>query len=100
MSSRRGRGSAAAPEADAELVRIGLRRGDQVRWRRNEGERWIEGTVVGRERDGSVGLRDGKGAARAIALERLEVRTRGPRGGVQWDRVTDRAARDEQLGLF
>ena len=31
-----------------------------------------------RERDGSVGLRDAKGASRAIAIDLIEVRTAGP----------------------
>ena len=44
------------------------------------GERWKEAVVVRRERDGGVGLRDPKGAARAIAVELIEVRTRGPAG--------------------
>ncbi len=88
------------PTVDPALVAIGLRPGDRVRWRRRDGEHWHEGTVARRERDGSVGLHDAKGAARAIALERLEVRTTGPRGGVQWEPVAERAARDEQLGLF
>ena len=79
---------------------LGLRRGDVVRWRPREGSRWVEGTVVGRERDGSVGLRDPQGRARALPLERLEVRTLGPRGARTWEAVADRAARDEQLGLF
>jgi hypothetical protein len=100
--ARRTRDRAPLPsaQADSALVAVGLRPGDLVRWRRADGDRWREGTVERVERDGSIGLRDAKGAARAIALERLEVRTRGPRGGVQWDPVAVRAERDEQLELF
>jgi hypothetical protein len=82
------------------LVALGLTEGDRVRWRAKPAGRWFEGRVVGRERDGSVGVRDGKGASRAITVDRLEVRGRGPRGGVVWEPLTERAARTEQLGLF
>lgn len=74
--------------------------GDRVRWRPKEGARFREGTVTGRERDGSIGLTDPQGRARALAPARLEVRTTGPRGAPGWESVTERAARSEQLGLF
>lgn len=79
---------------------LGLRSGDRVRWRPRDGARWAEGTVTGRERDGSIGVRDEQGRARSLPLERLEVRTTGPRGARAWEAVADRAARTEQLGLF
>ena len=56
--------------------------------------------VERRERDGSVGVRDDRGAARAIPVERLQVRSTGPRGGAIWEAVADRAERDEQLGIW
>jgi hypothetical protein len=90
--------SAAGPPSD--LLAGGLRPGDRVRFRRRESERWKEGVVVRREKDGSIGLRDGRGAARAVPLERLEVRTVGPRGGIVWEPGPERAARTEQLGLL
>lgn len=74
--------------------------GDRVRWRDRSGARWREGRVERRERDGSVGVRDGRGASRALRPERLEVRARGPRGGAVWEPVPERAARTEQLGLW
>jgi hypothetical protein len=55
---------------------------------------------VGRERDGSVGVRDARGASRALRVDRLEVRDRGPRGGVVWEPLAERVARSEQLGLW
>jgi hypothetical protein len=55
---------------------------------------------VGRERDGSVGVRDARGASRALRVDRLEVRDRGPRGGVVWEPLAERVARAEQLGLW
>jgi len=86
--------------SDDRLIAVGLRKGDRVRFRRNVDEHWKEAEVMRRERDGSLGLRDDKGASRAIALELVEVRTVGPRGGVVWERVAERAARDEQLRLL
>ena len=88
------------PLADSDLVAVGLRPGDRVRFRRREGGAWHEGRVERRERDGSIGVRDERGAARAIPLDRLQVRGTGKRGGVVWEPVADRAGRDEQLGLL
>ncbi len=88
------------PTADSRLAAVGLRPGDRVRFRRREGGRWHEGVVVQLERDGSVGLHDDKGASRAIPLDRLEVRTTGPRGAVAWEPGDERAARTEQLRLL
>lgn len=82
------------------LDELGIRRGDRVRFRRRDSERWKEGVVDRRERDGSVGLHDAKGAARAIEVELIEVRDEGPRGGVIWEPLPDRAARTEQLRLL
>jgi hypothetical protein len=85
---------------ESRLVEIGLRVGDRVRFRRKPEEHWKEATVIGRERDGSVGLRDEKGASRAIVVDHIEVRTRGPRGGLGWEPLVDRMARTEQLKLL
>ena len=79
---------------------LGLVVGDVVRFRRRDTERWKEGTVVRREADGSLGVRDAKGALRALPLDLLEVRTTGPRGGVLWEPIAERAARTEQLRLL
>ncbi len=90
-----------APEPPPDpLATLGLAVGDRVRWRDRRSSRWREGRVLGRERDGSVGVRDGRGASRALLPDRLEVRDRGPRGGVVWEPVPERAARTEQLGLW
>jgi hypothetical protein len=56
--------------------------------------------VVRRERDGSVGLRDSKGAARAMTIDQIEVRTTGRRGGIVWEPLAERAARTEQMRLL
>ena len=84
----------------ADLLRVGLRVGDRVRFRRVEGGHWVEGTVKGRERDGSIALHDVRGAARSITLERLEVLRRSSRGRPVWRPVAVIAANDEQLGLW
>jgi hypothetical protein len=83
-----------------DLAALGLAPGMRVRFRRRDGERWKRGTVERVERDGSLGLRDGRGAARAIPLELVEVETRGPRGAVVWEPAAERAARTEQLRLL
>lgn len=85
---------------DTDLVAIGLRKGDRVRFRRAEDEHWKQASVMRRERDGSIGLRDENGASRAIAMELIEVRTQGPRGGVVWESLVERAGRTEQLRLL
>jgi hypothetical protein len=85
---------------ESALLEVGLRVGDRVRWQRTSGGAWQEATVERRERDGSIGVRDGRGAARAIPVDRLEVKAKGPRGGTVWEPVSQRAARDEQLGFF
>lgn len=81
------------------LADLGLRAGDAVRFRRGRGN-WQEGTVTGRERDGSVALQDRRGRSRAIPVGRLEVRTLGRRGAAAWEPLAERAARPEQLGFF
>ncbi len=86
--------------AESALLEVGLRPGDQVRFRRVAGGAWKHARVERRERDGSIGVRDERGAARAITLDRLQVRTAGPRGGTAWEDVADRAARSEQLGIW
>jgi hypothetical protein len=86
--------------SESALAELGLRRGDPVRFRRQATERWKEAVVTQRERDGSLGLRDGKGAARAIAIDLIEVRIAGPRGGTQWVPLEEWAERTEQLRLI
>ena len=81
-----------------------LRNGDRVRFRRSSGQHWIEAVVEGRERDGSVALRDtngacwrSHGASRSIRAELIEVWESTKRSG-RWVPVTSR--RWEQLALF
>ena len=85
--------------SDSRLAELGIAAGD--RCGSGAAQRAMEGgVVVRRERDGGVGLRDPKGAARAIAIELIEVRDRGPRGGVVWEPLAERAARTEQMKLL
>jgi hypothetical protein len=71
-----------------------------VRFRRAGGNRWRPAVVERVEKDGSLGLRDPKGAARAIPLEQVEVEAVGPRGARTWEPVLVRAGRTEQIALF
>ena len=82
------------------LASLGLEPGMRVRFRRDPTRRWQTAVLERRETDGSLGLRDAKGAARAIPLELVEVRTSGPRGAATWEPVAERAARSEQLRLL
>ena len=102
MTRRSGSSREPTPAAltESALLEVGLRVGDRVRFRRIEGATWREAIVERRERDGSVGVRDDRGAARAIPVERLQVRSTGPRGGAIWESVAERAERDEQLGMW
>ena len=86
--------------AAGSLEELGLRVGERVRWQRRDRGHWAQGTVTGRERDGSIAVRDAHGRARALVIERLEVRTVGPRGAPGWEPLLDRVQRAEQLDLF
>lgn len=90
----------AADDRPYDLTILGLRPGEQVRFRRDQSGRWHEASVTRRERDGSIGLTDRRGAARAIPVEAIEVRCQGPRGGSSWEPLTARASRTEQLRLL
>ncbi|MHB1930979.1 MAG: hypothetical protein ACYCUG_16430 [Acidimicrobiales bacterium] len=94
------RADAGTAPLDAGLAILGLRAGEGVRWRAPGHRGWRSGTVSGRERDGSVAVRDDRGAARSLPVEGIEVSVTGPRGGRRWEPLTARAARSEQLRLF
>jgi hypothetical protein len=79
---------------------LGICVGEAVRWRTAAAGRWHHGLVRYRERDGSVGVTDADGAARSIPVDRLEVTSRGARGGRTWEPLTQRASRSEQLSLL
>lgn len=100
MSPKSPKDPTPAPLAESALLAVGLRPGDKVRFRQREGGAWKPAVVERRERDGSIGVRDERGAARAIDIARLQVRSTGKRGGVVWEPVVERAGRDEQLGLL
>jgi hypothetical protein len=95
-----GKKRAARDDRPSALLELGLQVGDRVRFRRRANGHWREATVQGREKDGSIAIRDADGAARAMPIERLEVRTRGPRGALAWEPLHERASRTEQLGLW
>ena len=81
-------------------LQLGLRVGERVRFQQPGRARWQTGVVRHIERDGSIGIVDGKGASRAVRAEQVEVRRTGPRGAAGWEPLLDRAARTEQLSLL
>lgn len=84
---------------DDGLAALGLEIGQLVRYVGRSDKRFREGVVLRRENDGSIGLRDDRGRARAIPVEQIEVRVVGPRGGEQWLPLTELGG-GLQLGLF
>jgi hypothetical protein len=97
------REAAKAAEASA-LAALGLAVGEEIRFLRPDRSRWQPGTVHRLERDGSIGLTDANGGARAVALTQVRVRVRARRSGLappdRWEPLADRAARTEQLTLL
>lgn len=85
---------------EAVLTAIGLRPGEDVRFRRGEGRRWEVGRVVRVEQDGSITLFDTDGGARSQRPEVLQVRRPGTRGRLRWSTVSDVAVTWEQLSMF
>jgi hypothetical protein len=87
---------------ESALAALGLTVGEAVRFRRADRARWQEGRVQQIERDGSIGLVDANGAARAVPMSRILVRVR--RGATvtatRWEPLADRAGRAEQLTLL
>ena len=84
----------------ATLARFGLRRGEAIRFKRNDRGRYVVGKVEGVEIDGSVALRDADGSARSLRAERVEIRRPGPHGRLRWQIVSEVAITWEQLELF
>ena len=82
------------------LLDLGLRSGDAVRFRVRPNERWRNGRVTHLEPDGSIGIVDSKLASRSIPPQQVEVKATGPRGGAGWEPLPDRAERPEQLPLL
>ena len=88
------------PDPADGLALLGLQPGERVRWQLHAGGRWRTGTVTHRERDGSIGVTDGRGASRSLPVDRLEVACSGRRGGAGWEPLAERAGRTEQLRLL
>ncbi len=87
-------------ERRRSLARLGLRSGEEIRFKRNNRGRYIVGKVECVEPDGSVTLRDPDGSARSLRAERLEIRRPGPHGRLRWRLVSEVAITWEQLELF
>ena len=86
--------------AERTLNAVGLRLDETIRFRRHDKGRWIVGSVVRMEPDGSITLHDPDGAARSLRPERVQVRRPGSRGRLVWKTVSDVAVTWEQLDLF
>lgn len=86
--------------AGVDLAAFGLRAGEAVRFRRLDRSRWRRGRLERIERDGSIGVRDDHGAARALPARSVEVAAAGPMGGARWEPLADRMSRGHQLELF
>lgn len=84
----------------AALARLGLRRGEPIRFRRRDRGRWIVGKVSGIAADGSITLHDPDGSARSLRPEHVEIRRPGSRGRLRWRVVSEVAVTWEQLELF
>lgn len=83
-----------------DLAAFGLRAGETVRFRRGTRGRWHVGRLERIEGDGSIGVRDEKGAARALRAGLVEVACTGPKGAARWEPLIDRMTRGDQLELF
>ena len=81
------------------LEAIGLRPGEQVRFRRADRARWQVGTVQRLERDGSLRVADADGSARTVPLARIEVQAARPRAAARWEPLAERSSRAVQLTL-
>lgn len=90
----------AAPPPAVDLAAFGLQAGESVRFRRGGRGRWHAGRLERIERDGSIGVRDAKGASRALRAELVEVAASGPRGAARWEPLVVRMTRGDQLELF
>ncbi len=87
-------------ETDDLLARVGLRKGEAVRFRRSDAGRWSQGRIASVAVDGSITLHDANGSARSLRPERLEVRRPSGRGRLAWHNVADVAVTWEQLCLW
>lgn len=72
---------------DKILAKLGLARGEAIRFRGKEAGTWITAKVLGVERDGSLFLM-AKGSMRSIMADQCQRKTEGPRGGTHWEDVT------------
>lgn len=72
-------------ERASRLLVLGLRPGDEIRFPKpGRDQAYITGKPIDVNSDGSVNV-IAKGATRAILPEKIQVKMRGPRGGVKWE---------------
>lgn len=58
--------------------------GSEVRFRQREDQNWTNGKVMGESKDGSISIYDATGKFRSIMPGGIEVKQKGPRGGVKY----------------
>ncbi len=82
------------------LRALGLRVGEEIRFAPYGRGRPEPAFAAGVEPDGSITVVDSEGRRRSLPVERIEVRRAGPRGGREWEPLSRRMARPEQLSLL
>lgn len=70
----------------ATLKKFKLKVDDEVRFRINENHNWTKGIIKGENPDKSITIWDGN-KIRCIMPENIQLKTKGPRGGVTWKEV-------------
>ena len=69
------------------LDRYELAVGDTVRFRRRDDEHWLQGSIKGDSKDGSIMIVDRDGRWCSIMPDKVQVSVKGPRGGRAWKSV-------------
>lgn len=85
---------------DDALDELGLRPGEDARFRRVDLSRWQSGRISGIGTDGSVLIHDADGAARSVRPDCVEVRRPGTRGRLVWQNLASLRDASAQLELW
>ena len=99
--TKRGKKPSKNTAADDALLDLGLRRGEQIRFKKSgDNSRWTMGKIHALEKDGSITIHDANGAARSLRPERIEIRQRSPRGQLKWCNLADALTSAREISLF
>lgn len=69
------------------LERLGLVVNSRVRFRHHDEDHWSIGVLKGDFKDGSLTIVDKDGKWRSIMPEKVQVASKGPRGGKKWESI-------------